>query len=62
MSKRCFEGWHLGVSLGLGLPLLIITGIVIPLLPVMLLFKDRHHLRDNNRVKLQLGYIYRCYE
>lgn len=60
MSKRCFVGWHLLVSTILGIPLLLVTCIIIPLLPFCLLFWKRRDLRAP-KVQIQLGYVYRSY-
>lgn len=60
MSKACFTGWHLRVSLPLGVPLLALVCCGIPLLPYLLL---RPHKKDlqTAAVKLKLGFVYRSY-
>ena len=60
MSQPCFTGWHLKVSLALGIPLLVIICIGIPLLPYLLLRRHRHQLQTSE-VHLHLGFIYRSY-
>ena len=61
MSMPCFTDWHLKVSLGLGLPLLVIVCLGVPLLPYLLL---RHHRGQLHTpaVKLSVGFIYRSYK
>ena len=61
MGFQCFTGWHLKVALALGLPLLLLTWLVIPLMPTLLLFSRRQEL-NKPEVQLQLGYIYQCYK
>lgn len=60
MSVKCFDGWHLGFALGLGIPLLVLVFLVIPFLPVFLLFNRRRRLFTTS-VKLRLGFIYHSY-
>ena len=60
MTVRCYSSWHLGFSIGLGVPLLLLVFVAIPFLPVFLLFKYRKRLFATS-VKLRLGFIYKSY-
>lgn len=60
MTVRCFHSWHLGFSIGLGVPLLLLVAVVIPFLPIFLLFKHRTQLAATS-VKLRLGFVYHSY-
>ena len=60
MTVKCFHSWHLGFSVGLGLPLLLLVAVVIPFLPIFLLFKYRTRLVARS-VKLRLGFVYHSY-
>ena len=61
MTVQCYGGWHLGFSVGLGVPLLLLVFVVIPFLPVFLLFRHRKRLFATS-VKLRLGFIYHSYK
>ena len=60
MSVQWFDGWHLGFAWGLGIPLLVLMFLIIPFLPVILLFRHTRHL-FMAPVKLRLGFIYHTY-
>ena len=61
MQHVCFHGWHLGVSLGLGLPSLILLGIGIPMLFAFIVFRHRRALQEDF-TREKLGYAYRSYK
>lgn len=61
MSKACFTGWHLRVSLALGVPLLALVCCGIPLLPFLLLTPYKKDLQTA-LVKLKLGFVYTSYK
>ena len=60
MTVRCYHSWHLGFSVGLGVPLLLLVAMVVPFLPIFLLFKHRTQLAATS-VKLRLGFVYHSY-
>ena len=60
MTVPCFHGWHLALSMGLGIPLLGVVIVGIPLLPGYLIFRHRHKLWTT-AVKLRLGFLYKSY-
>ena len=60
MTVRCYHGWHLGFSAGLGVPLLLLVAVAIPFLPIFLLFKYNTQLKETS-VKIRLGFLYHSY-
>lgn len=60
MSVKCFAGWHLKLSAGLGAPLALIGCVFIPLLPCLLLLHQCGHL-DSPDVKRRLAFLYCSY-
>ncbi|DBB05192.1 TPA: hypothetical protein ACH3X3_010435 [Trebouxia sp. C0006] len=61
MSKPCFTGWHLRLSLPLGVPLLVLICVGVPLLPYLLLRPCKTQLQTPP-VKIRVGFIYRSYK
>ena len=60
MTVQCFTGRHLRWSGFLGIPLLLITGLFVPLVSLGILLYHRKAL-DQARVRLRYGFIYRPY-
>ncbi|KAL0052667.1 hypothetical protein WJX82_005691 [Trebouxia sp. C0006] len=60
MSIRCFVGWHLRLSLGLGVPLLLLGCVLIPALPCLLLLRHRRQLQST-AIKVRLDFIFCSY-
>lgn len=61
MTVQCFQGWHTVLSLGLGIPLLLLVCVGIPSLPLALLYKHPQKL-NTTAVQLRLGSIYTSYK
>lgn len=57
MTVQCFQEWHLPLSFGLGIPLLLLLVLGIPFLPVWTIFKRRKML-GTTQMKLHFGRIY----
>lgn len=60
MTVQCFTGKHLRWSGYIGVPLLLLTGLGIPLVSLAVLLYHRHAL-DLTSVRLRYGFIYRPY-
>lgn len=60
MTIKCYQGWHLGFSAGLGVPLLLLVAVAIPFLPAFLLFKYKTKLKETS-VKIRVGFLYHSY-
>lgn len=61
MKYECFQGWHLGVALGLGLPTLLLLGLGIPVLFGFMVGRHRHELNEAACMQ-KLGFAYRSYK
>lgn len=61
MDHVCFQGWHLALSLALGLPSLLVLGAGIPVLFAYMLWRHRHTLDDAD-TREKLGFAYRSYK
>ena len=61
MDHLCFRGWHLALSLGLGVPSLLIFGVGIPSLFAYMVWRHRSAL-DDMRIRDKLGFAYRSYK
>ena len=60
MTVECFTGKHLRWSGFIGIPLLLVTGLFVPLVSLGVLLYHRHTL-DLDSVRLRYGFIYRPY-
>ena len=61
MDHMCFRGWHLAVSLALGVPSLLAFGVGIPVLFAYMLWRHRCTLGDI-QTRDKLGFAYRSYK
>ena len=61
MEHACFRGWHLGVTLGLGLPSLLLLGIGIPILFAYMIWRHRGTLQESS-TREKMGFAYRSYK
>lgn len=61
MRYACFQGWHLAVALGLGLPTLLLLGLGIPVLFGYMVGRHRHEL-DEAACRQKLGFAYRSFK
>ena len=60
MTVQCFTGKHLHWSGFIGVPLLVLTGLFMPLVTLAILMHHRRAL-DLTAVRLRYGFIYRPY-
>ena len=60
MTMKCFTEQHLRWSGFIGIPLLLITGLFVPLVSLGILLYHRKRL-DLDGVRLRFGFIYRSY-
>ena len=60
MSVQCFTGAHLRWAGFLGIPLVLVTGLGIPLISLSVLLYHRKKL-DQTKVRMKYGFIYQPY-
>ena len=60
MTVECFTGKHMRWSGFIGIPLLLVTGLFVPLVSLGVLLYHRRTL-DLDSVRLRYGFIYRPY-
>ena len=60
MTVQCFTGKHMRWSGFIGVPLLLVTGLFVPLVTLVILMHHCHAL-DLTSVRLRYGFLYRPY-